>query len=228
MFKSLKLEALETDVFVLGCAHFGHNRDFLYGKRLNDDGKPFKDVLEHDSVGIRRWNERCNNKTSLIFSLGDFCFNSNEERFYQLVDKLNFRTLYIAWGNHNSGASAAYKTELLKQFPNVVENGEFKYEVYPLEKQISPFRNIVFLPEYFQLSVCGTFFVCCHYPIVSWNKMSHNSIMLHAHVHHNLNPYPKGKIQEVSVEVGGGPMSLKQIKENMRNIKFEPVDHHGL
>jgi len=217
MLKKLKFPNLE-DVYVVSDLHYGHDRDFIWGKR------GFGSVDESNEQLVLEWNKRVD-YTKTVIHLGDLLFSANEERFWKLVDRLNFETLYLLWGNHVSGQKQAYQSSLEKQFGSNID-----FEVYPLRAQSPCGKNVVFLPNYVEMLVEKEFFTLFHYPISSWNGQSHGSIMLSGHCHGNFagsNPRTgKGKILDVGIECFGGPISLKFVVDFLKDREYHTVDHH--
>lgn len=228
MLKTLKIKEQENEVAFIGCTHFSHNRDFIYGPR------GFSSSKEHDETLIQRWNETCSNR-SVVFHLGDFCFNDpTSATFRGLIRRLNFKTMYCLWGNHNSSSKACYQEELKIQFPSVFNpNGYDFCEVYPLIHNVdgNQFKQVVFLPEYVEAVINGDRFILCHFPIYSHHKQSHGSYHLASHCHGNCaltnKNTGKGRRLEVGVESFGRPVTLKEVISHLNGRELNIVDHHG-
>ena len=65
----------------------------------------------------------------------------------------------------------------------------------------------------------------CHYPMISWNKSHHGSLMLYGHEHGNM----KGNSQSLDVGVdcwNYTPVNLQQILGRMSRLPKYDVKHH--
>lgn len=225
MLKALKFNNLE-EVFVVSDCHFRHDRDFIWGRRLNKDGKAYQSVAEHDRGIINIWNERVTGKDTVVH-LGDFIFNDpTTEHFFNIINQLNFNTLYLAPGNHTSSWRQLYQKSLAQQFGEIFAK---QHEVYPLQF-VDYYRPVFFLPNYFEVSVEKKFFVMSHYPIVSHNSQSRGSYHLCGHSHGNCEQTNKdrgtGRRLDVGIESFGGPVSLKFVTDYLKGRDFDSVDHH--
>lgn len=232
MLKTLKFSGNETDYFFVSDLHINHNRDFIYTKRINMAGEIYKNVEEHDQGIVHKWNSVCN-KNSIIFNCGDVIFNDPDgSKFINLMRKLNFKEHYILWGNHTSGHRQIYIKQLANQFPDALEDGELKYEIYPLRFNIdnNPYKTVTFLPQYAEIKVNSTEIVLSHYPIISHNHMSHKTLHICGHSHGgceitNKNT-GKGFRLDVGIESFSGPISLKEVKYHLKDRDVNAPDHH--
>lgn len=227
MFKSLKIVHPEHDVWAISDLHFGHDREFIYGPR------GFDSVTNHDETLIHRWNEVCSDR-SVVLNLGDFCFaDPDGTRFKNLMRRLAFGTHYLLTGNHTSGARQVYMETLVKRFPDAVKDGQLQYEVYPLVHLVDsdPAKQVVFMPEYMEVSIGGHRYVLCHYPIVSFNNQSREGTCLVGHSHGGCAMTNKdtgtGRRLDVGVESFGRPISLTEIKRHLAGRTVDAQDHHG-
>jgi calcineurin-like phosphoesterase family protein len=198
------------NVFAVSDTHFGHDRDFIYKKRGYDN------VIDHDNGVIKDWNAKVtNNDTVLHF--GDIMFGKGGlERLLMYFNVLNFQTLYLMPGNHHAG---------IKQFLQA-QGDSLPYYVDGDPNG----KAVVMLPNYAEFYINGQSIVGCHYPIASWNGMSHGSWCLSGHCHGS---YPgsqlkniEGKILDMGIEVTGGVISFEQIKQIMSTKSVKLVDHH--
>jgi calcineurin-like phosphoesterase family protein len=67
--------------------------------------------------------------------------------------------------------------------------------------------------HYRELTIDGTMFVLCHYPLLTWNRMGKKSVNLHGHSHGRL----KGAVRQHDVGVDAWnyrPVSLEQLRSN--------------
>jgi calcineurin-like phosphoesterase family protein len=211
-YKPVKIQDKEDNIFFWSDMHLGQEcrswDEPLYAKR------GFSSLEEHDSSLVKRWNEKISQK-STIFNLGDMLFgHDGERRLLNYFQILNFKTMYLLFGNHNAG---------IKQvFDRLEEN----------ELQINSEKKVVFCPSYLEAVVNGTMCVLSHYAIASFNKQGKGAFMIHGHSHGNLYGSEMGKVLykarvvDVGVERYPSPPSFKEIKEKFKN---DPVsfDHHG-
>ena len=119
----------------------------------------FDNAAEH-ALGLeKRWCERMDYDTDM-FLLGDTAFSYfAPDRLRSLLERLPFRRLYMMPGNHAAG-----------------------YKQLAMNPELIP-HNVFLLPNYAEVNTPTGFYVCSHYPILSWNRQAHGSIMLHGHCH---------------------------------------------
>lgn len=223
MLNPLKFSGKETDFFFLSDAHYNHAPKWpvpIWKMR------GFNSPEEYNAGIINNWNQECNFE-SIIFHLGDLIFNDGDgSKIIKLIDQLNFKELYLGWGNHNSGQKTIYNKVLKEQFPQITNQ-----EVYPLKWQFNSIKTIYFMPTYFEIFINGMGFVLCHYPIISFNGQKDNYYHLSGHVHNNLpltNPLTgKGRRLDVGFESFKKPVSLKFIKQFLSKRDIDSVDHHS-
>lgn len=224
MLQTLNIKAPPNEIAFISDLHWGHDRDFIWGKR------GFKSVQEHDETLVHRWNEVCTDR-SLAFHLGDICFiDGDGKRFESLIRRLNFGVLYSLLGNHNSGVKMAYTQALKTQYPDAATRGA---EVYPLETCVdgNPAKKVVFLPEYLEAHINGQRCTLCHYPIASHHKAGHGSWMLAGHSHSSLPMTNKdtgvGKRIDLGIESFGRPITFAELKRFMDARPTHSYDHHN-
>lgn len=82
--------------------------------------------------------------------------------FYDFVDRLNGYHIFLK-GNHD------------RAYPRTRKDKKFEIR----ENQIYEFKHN------------GVYIVCCHYPILEWNRFFHGAIHLYGHVHKGID-MPKG------------------------------------
>ena len=235
MIKTIKIKQNSHNVFFGGCYH--HNHDPKWPTPLWKM-RGFNSVEEINEFQIKAWNEICDDN-SIVFLLGDTMFGDPKgDKFIEFFRKLKFKTVYIQPGNHLSGYLQNYKSSLRKLHPGAVDGDQINYEVFPLS-DVSPNiygKEIVYIPNYAELSINGTQIVISHYAIRSWNKMSKNSWMLHSHEHlsSNLSDFGNtgnGRIADVGYESllkynGGAPISLDKLQKFMDKKTYKPEGHH--
>lgn len=216
MNQQIKLDNLEK-TFVVSDCHFRHNKDFIWGRR------GFQSVEEHDEGVIREWNSRVGEHD--VFHLGDFIFqDASGEKTLEYIKKLNFKRLYVLFGNHASGIKSIYKKTLEENFLLLEE-----VEIFPLVKKLGK-KELIFLPNLVEVSIGKHLFVLSHYPIISHNYQSKGSYMICGHSHGNCaltnKDSGKGRRLDVGIENFGGPISLRQVMEHLKDRDLDCVDHH--
>lgn len=212
-YKPIKVTDKEDNIFFWSDLHLGHActhwDEPLYVKR------GFKTLEEHDSSLIQRWNEIIS-IDSIVFNLGDMMFGRNGyERLKNTFEILNFKTMYLLFGNHTAGTKQVF--ESLPENENVY--------------QVNSEKQVIFCPNYFESYINGTPCVLSHYAIASFNGQSKGSFMIHGHSHGSLSNSDLGKllyrarIIDVGVENCPHPISFRKIKNR---FKDDPVsfDHH--
>jgi calcineurin-like phosphoesterase family protein len=108
--------------------------------------------------------------------LGDFIFAP--KRFYRqwatdFRARINCKNVHLVAGNHDK-----------------IRNGELD----GLFESISLLKDIVIEKHYL---------VMCHYPMLSWNRSSHGSIMLHGHCHGNMEQWKRQHVPNaLLIDVG--------------------------
>lgn len=160
----------------------------------------FDSVQQHDETLIERWNSKTSEHT-IGFQLGDFIFgHSAVDRCKEILNKLNFNTLYLQPGNHHSGWRHIFE------------------EIHGNVWDINESKRVVFVPNYAEVVANGQPIVICHYPLASFNGQARGSWMLHGHCHGNLykseigQPLYKTRTLDVGVEKAPFPLSLTDLK----------------
>jgi len=214
---------LRTDnLLFVGCPHLDHAKDFILGPR------GYLTVQEANHSFITNWNQVSNEETS-AFCLGDTMFGyGGEDKFCKFFSQLRAKEFFCMSGNHYAGFKQVFKKAIeLTGVP-----------IYPLEDG----RFIHLIPNYFEL-VGGErtkkTLILSHYPHLSWNSMSKNTVHLFSHVHGNLvrselgRAYLKSdnKKLEVSVENSikinnGLPFTLSDVIKFTENCGDSTPDHH--
>ena len=112
------------------------------------------------------------------------------------------KEIHLIRGNHDP--KAKYDDILREIFTTVTDINEFKYN-----------KRKFFL---------------CHYPLITWKNSQHGSINLHGHCHGSLPKDPYAKRMDVGIDCHPEfmPFHIDEIIEELKNIIFQPVDHHGM
>jgi calcineurin-like phosphoesterase family protein len=213
-YQPVRVEAKNHEILFWGCLHYRHNPkwDLPIWKR-----RGYESSAEHDEGIVRNWNSKATEKT-VGFLLGDIMFGyGGEEEFVKLMNRLNFRRVFIMSGNHQSGWKQTF--ESVKDNVLYLDNHR---------------KEIIFVPNYLEAYVNGQAFVCSHYPLLSWNGASKNSIMLFSHVHGSLSNSELGRmylekggrVLEVSVEASPYPLTYGEVINLVKNKSEFKTDHH--
>jgi calcineurin-like phosphoesterase family protein len=210
-YKQLQIQDKEDNVFFWSDMHLGHAckswPEPLYAKR------GFRTLEEHDATLIKRWNETAS-FDAVVFNLGDMMFGYNGlERMMSCFEMLNFKTMYLMFGNHIAGTHQVFES---------VENNVL---------EVNSEKQVIFCPNYLEININGHICILSHYPIASYNKQNKGAYMIHGHCHGNLYPTDVGKILyqyriiDVGVERFERPVSFNQIKHTLKNNK-DNFDRH--
>jgi calcineurin-like phosphoesterase family protein len=211
-YQSLKISAKNENVCFWSDTHFNHRCDHWEVPLWKARG--FNSVHEHNEGLISRWNAVSNSNT-IFFHLGDFIFGYDSiHHFKEIIRRVNFKDLYIMPGNHNSG----WKQVFEEQHGNIWK--------------INDHKRVIFVPNYLEACVNGQNLVMSHYPILSFNGQSKDSICLYGHVHGNLiktevgKMYSQAKTMELCVETCPSPVTFEEIWIKFKNKTNVSFDHH--
>lgn len=216
MLNTIK-ETSTKDLFFTSDTHFFHNKDFIYL------AEGYSSSSIRDEALIDKWNSVCD-KNSIVYHLGDFAIGARiEEACLNVFRRLNFKKLYLLWGNHNAGVKQIYQSLLINSgIPQGIE-------AYPMTLNLGD-KEIIFLGYQVSLSVHGQLVVLNHFSQRSWLKNGNGSWMLCGHSHGNdsgINPQCKsGKILDVGVANFKHPVSYSDVNQIMRYKNIALTDHH--
>lgn len=164
--------------------------------------RPFADAEEMNEKLLQNWNASVSDK-DVGYILGDFSFTKSDETL-KIIRRMNGAQIHLILGNHD----ARMKDWVRKEFDSCQHYLELKIPDAETERG----KQTI---------------VLCHFPLLSWNKMHHNSFMLHGHCHGTLKD-KTGKRLDVGVDVHDyKPISYEQIKLIMKTKEFGLVDRHG-
>lgn len=121
--------------------------------KFNPRSRPFRDVDHMRDSLIRQWNELVG-EDDYIIHLGDFSFKGKEYT-EAILSQLKGKKIML-YGNHD------------KTLRNQISVGQF---------------GIIWMGDYLELNINGEKVCLMHYPIASWNRVGHGSIMLYGHEH---------------------------------------------
>jgi calcineurin-like phosphoesterase family protein len=238
MNKELRIrEKDDQKVYVTSDTHFGHHinkaQHFIVEKR------GFTNVNDMDRTIIDSINERVR-PTDILFHLGDFCLNTDENGFNSYLSRINCQNIYHIWGNHNNPPWTVYKNEVHDWMNHNHEGYASRkgsdiesFDPMKLEVEIYPFRyrNIVFLGNYLEAQINGMKYVMAHYPIYVFNEMKHGVRHLCGHSHGSL-PFSTpecsdSKVLDCGWDVHRKPLSVNEILDIMDTKNILRVDHHA-
>lgn len=211
-YRPIKVVAPEHDICFWSDTHFNHRCEHWEIPLWKARG--FSSVEEHNEGLISRWNSKANEET-VFFHLGDFIFGYNSiDNFKNIIQRVNFKELYIMSGNHNSG----WKQVFEEQRGNIWH--------------ITAHKKVIFVPNYIEIVANGQMIAASHYPLLSFNGQSNGGYCLYGHVHGNLikneigQLYAKAKTMEVTVEAEPFPVTLQEVHRCMRSKLPVSFDHH--
>ena len=193
--------------------HFFHNAIIDYCKRpipgwMNREER----VVEMNKQLITCWNERVG-PSDEVYHLGDFAF-CGITKAVEILKQLNGHK-YLIRGNHDYGI--AKKQGIIEHFQWIKD-----YYVLRVHDQHQDEEDENTFHQYHQP------IVLCHFPILSWDGMSHGTWHLHGHCHGSL---PATRMMRLDVGVDTNkmyPYSYEEIKNIMSMRSVVPVDHHGM
>lgn len=192
------------NVFFTSDFHLFHNNVLKF------DNRPFENVYEMHHVIEKNWNEIVQENDVVIY-LGDLSFARREDK--EIVDSMLNRLkgeIHFVMGNHD-------KIEEMRKITR------FKTVSDYLEVRIT--HPIISGVGSSMLTKTETLFCCMHYPIYSWNKSHHGSIMCHGHCHGNLHHgedtsfYNNRKVIDVGCMLHDyKPISYSQVIEKLSHV----------
>jgi len=181
------------NIHFIGCTHHGHT------SVLKFDNRPFATIKEHDETLINNWNNKVK-KTDIVFHLGDISFKSPKFT-NSILEQLNGE-IYLIKGNHD-------REKDINKLVNIKEcfNGLDLYvEDETADDKLGIKQHIVLN----------------HYPVLSWNRQTYSSWMIHSHSHQKLSRSPeydwfyKRRVFDVGCNgIDYTPISYQEIKDIM-------------
>jgi calcineurin-like phosphoesterase family protein len=193
-----------NNLYVTSDTHFGHNKEFLYGKR------GYQNPEEMNQDMIRIINETVG-ENGILLHLGDFCLNTSLEQYQSIMFQLKVKAVWMMWGNHNNPIQKSYGGSV-QQIAGSIRGTMVRY-----------------LQHYFTFRKGRKTFVCFHFPIHSWDGMSDGGMHLCGHSHGTLpisRPENKThKILDCGWDVHGKPLSFKEVEAIMDTKDINNVHH---
>lgn len=167
--------------------HFGHpgilrfheNRRKLCGITLDELNENPSDALrKHDEWLINLWNDTVKKKDH-IYILGDVSW-FNKESTRKIIEKLH-GVKFLIRGNHDKS---------LKGLENYFEFvGDLKEAVFTNNQY-----DFIDPKEKFCVEMC-------HFPMLTWNRRPHGTVMVHGHCHGAIDNF-NANSKELRVDVG--------------------------
>lgn len=159
-------------------------------------------VADHDAWLIKTWNDRVG-KGDAIFLLGDVSF-AGGNRTFALLNQLHGHKVLVR-GNHDKSMR-----------PLVRRCFESEHDLLTVKIISGPDSALV------------TRIVCCHFPMLTWDMAHHGAWHLHGHSHGSARyPQPRGRIQDVGIDVFKGPVSYTELLEGvMKDRQATAHDYH--
>lgn len=237
----------DQKILFISDLHLGHERDFVLKPRW--DALP-EETRERLSRGFQipeggYWNaeqfyqwfqDEWDNKDTIVFNLGDVCFNDPKgERFHE-VTKLPCKKHYVLWGNHNSGMKNVYQSAKTICFKSLDEDYPQEaidaLEVYPLN-----YNNITFVGREMTIMVGKKEIHLSHFAKRLWDHSSRGSWNIHGHSHgsdksRNIGAVNGGKGLDVGIENaiahnGSIGFTFHELYDIMKERDILVLDHHN-
>lgn len=146
---------------------------------------------------INKWNKVITNNDT-VYHLGDFFWSCTWDEVIKIIDSLNFKTLKIIPGNHDTQRIL----KMLSAWYNSPNN-----------------RNIIIEPQLKDISINRQHITLCHYMMNRWNKIQKGSWQLFGHSHGGIS----NCLNQMDVGVDTNnycPYSFEDIK----NIMKAPIE----
>lgn len=223
--KLVKFNNPNINHWVCSDLHLNHDKEFLYGKR------GFKNITDHNEAVLTNINSLVK-PDDILFSLGDFCLTTPEEKFEELISKINCQNIYLIWGNHPNPIRKIYEREVRSFFSNNITDDSLNHALFTETPDIYPFRykNIVFIGHHFECIIQGKYVVLNHFPIEIWEHMKEGSYMLCGHSHYSLPSTQKECTDGLTLDCGweghNSIYNFNEIVEIMKKKTIRAKDHH--
>lgn len=198
--------------------HYGHDKEFLYGKR------GFVNPYEH-----MLWLERQLDgldKNDLLIVLGDVGLSVGPQPIIDFIRSFKCETLMV-WGNHNSGVKQLYDAALPEELQD--------HEVYPLNIT----HNVTMLGDSAMLIIDNKRYYLTHMCPLVWPELSRGAVAICGHSHGSLkgiNAYASpddvyGQILDCGVENamsanGTAFFDIEEVDTILAGRKKGGLDHH--
>lgn len=162
----LKSNTLE-DIWFCSDPHYNHKNICRGVSSWNDENhtRNFSTLEEMNQTLVNNINKVVK-KDDILFCLGDWSFGGINS-ILEFRKQINCKRIYLVLGNHD------HHVEKNKILPN----GDYKTVTVKAKEAFT------WVGHYLEVKINDENFVLCHYPMVSWNNLSRQSIMLHGHEH---------------------------------------------
>lgn len=212
MFNIIESDGLK--VWFTSDLHLGHQRDFIW------EARGYNSPEHHTNSIIDTINEHVR-EGDILFNLGDLCLNTQQPQLDDYLDRIVCKNMWCLWGNHNNPhEKTVYRPGRNRLCPSREVNW-----VYPVK-----YKNMSYIGHYHEVAVNGQFIVMCHYPFMSWNKLSDGAWCLCGHEHGGL-PATRpeatdGKILDLGWDLYHRPLSFDDLRGYMSKKNMCSVGHH--
>jgi len=224
------------NTFVISDLHLNHGHPSIL------QGRGVADAQEHIEHIVSVWNQTCTMQ-SHVYHLGDFAMKDETGALTRSVLKrLNFKQLYLLWGNHNSGVLPLYREAVAQTLhglgcsvsPNPPQNQPLAGEYYPASLAIDGGRTITFVGNLLYLVVktkkLSARATLCHYAMRNWHHNGRGAWMLCGHSHGN-DPHihadtAVSRCLDCGWESLRRPWSFQEVADWMERQPVVANDHH--
>lgn len=192
------------NLFVTSDTHFNHNKEFVYATR------GYVSPTEMTIDMIRIINETVG-ENGILLHLGDFCLNTDQSMYMDIMSRLKVKAIWLLWGNHNNPIQKSFGGSVT-QVASYTANTFVKY-----------------LGHYFTFRNSRKEFVCFHFPIRVWDGMARGAMHLCGHSHGSLEiSRPEDstyKILDCGWDIHKKPLSMKEIENILSNKGINNLHH---
>lgn len=215
MLKNLNFNTRHRKLWIASDTHFNHDKPFI----INPRG--FTDVNQHDEWLESQWNQRVSPDDDVLF-LGDFAIRDGDGAISSRYLRSLNGTIYMLWGNHNSGVKRLYRDAIARRYPEDKE-----LEIYPLSMMDG---KVIFCGNYVKGHINGTPYVASHFPFHIWDEVGKGAIALSGHSHggdqlSNIGA-PNSKRLDCGIDNFNGPVRFEEVLAIMEKKSIIRLDHH--
>jgi calcineurin-like phosphoesterase family protein len=218
----MKLEITDKKVWFTSDTHYAHKnicRGVSDWKKVNketgilevcpESTRPFETLEEMNEAIVNNINNTVG-EDDILFHIGDWSFGG-VERILEFRKQIKCKNIYLILGNHDHHLER--ERELRGHF-TLVRN---YLEITLVWKDDSGKKKTQAL-------------VLFHYPLVSWNQMYRNVLMIHGHVHtKEERRFGNGKLMDVGMDGSPEfrPYSLSEVQELLAERVYIGTDYHA-
>lgn len=149
-------------------------------------------ILKHDEWLIGLWNNTIR-REDFVYILGDFCLG-NKERTEKILQRLKGKK-YLIRGNHDKSCNGL---ERYFEWVGDLKEVKFSHQMFDFIDETEPFCIEM-----------------CHYPLMTWNRRPHGTIMLHGHCHGGIDKLNENS-EELRIDAG--------FDGTLANLSFIPLE----